>query len=212
MRKEADAVLDTSQMLAGLDLRDRDDADRAIELLKKDTDSVEWWALWMGIMVTDLRTKLGDDRMGEVVLSSLRLQAARSMLVFKQGLEEHVWTGYQQSRLIYDIAAASASTPSEAEAIQALRPIFEGLSEDVLHTWVEAEAEIGPRIGVRDVEEPLLKGLATYQLSLLERRRQNEELGRQHRARLWSNRLAAAGVGVALAGVAVAILKAVGAL
>ena len=33
------------------------------------------------------------------------------MLVFKESLEDYVWTGYQHTSLNYDIAAAGAQTP-----------------------------------------------------------------------------------------------------
>lgn len=210
--KEADAVLESSEKLKGLDLEDDKDAEEALARLKEDRDSIEWWALWVGVISSDLKRRLAEGGSGEAILSALRLHAARSALVFKQSLEDYVWTGYQHAQLIYDIASATARTPAEAEAIQALRPLFANLSEDVLHAWVEAGVEIGPRIGVRDVDEPLLTALAKYHLGLFERNRREEELSRQGNSRIWQNRIAAASVGVAVAGLLVGVLKALGLL
>jgi hypothetical protein len=146
------------------------------------------------------------------VLSACRMQGAHSMVVFKQHLEEHVWTGYRHSQLIYDVAAAGATTPQEAEVIRALSPAFEKLDEDVLHAWVEADVDIGERLGVTQIKPPLLKALAAYHLTLFERRRQDARLKSEQDARTWANRIAGAGAGAAVVGVVVGLLVATGVL
>lgn len=206
--READEVLEASPKLAHLDLESESDAEKAIEIVKADSDSTEWWAMWMAMMAADIRERLRRGETADAVLSACRLQAARSMLVFKSNLEEHVWTGYRHTQLIYDIASAGARTSQETEAIRALRPIFLNLPEDVLHTWVESGVEIGPRIGVTQVEEPLLRALAEYHLSLFERRRKKHLLGEEQRSRSWSNRIQGAVAATTIAGAVVGLLKA----
>lgn len=160
LKANADAILEASPRLSHLDLENKKDAEAAIELLEADRDTAEWWAFLMGTFASALLDELHAGASAAVVLHTVRMQAAHSMLVFKQSLEEHVWTGYKHTKLIYDIASASAQTPEDAEKIQALRPLFSKLEEDVLHAWVEGDVDIGPRVGVSGVDESLLKGLA----------------------------------------------------
>ncbi len=209
LKEKADLVLEASPRLSHLDLENEEDADKAIELLESDRNSAEWWALLIGSLASSLLDDLHAGAAPSVVVHSVRMQAAHSMLVFKQNLEEHVWTGYRHTGLIYDIASASARTPNDAEKIQALRPLFSRLEEDVLHAWVEGDVELGTRIGVSDVDEALLKGLAKYHLSVFERRRQESTLAREHASRVWTNRIAAASVGAVLASPVVAALTAI---
>ena len=79
-----------------------------------------------------------DDNKEKLTFEMARTVTAHVMLIYKQALESHVWAGYEQTRLVYDVARAGASTPTEANAIEALRPAFENLSEDVLAAWVGA--------------------------------------------------------------------------
>ncbi len=209
LKANADEILEGSERLAHLNLESEADAEKAIELLEQDRIAIEWWALLMGTLAAVLIDELEQGASRTSVVCAARMQAAHSMLVFKQSLEEHVWTGYKHTRLIYDIASASARTPEDAEKIQALRPLFSKLDEDVLHAWVEGDVDIAPRIGVTGLDEALLKGLAKYHLSLFERRRQESQLEREHSSSVWSNRIAAAGVGAALATAAIAILSAI---
>ncbi len=209
LKAAADEILENSERLAHLDLENEVDAEQAIELLKQDRLAIEWWALLVGTFAAALLDDLGNGAPRASVLSAARMQAAHSMLVFKQSLEEQVWAGYKHTQLIYDIASASARTPEDAEKIQALRPLFAKLDEDVLHAWVDSDVDIGPRIGVTGLDEALLKGLAKYHLSLFERRRQEAQLEREQSSRVWSNRIAAAGVGAAIATAVIAILSAI---
>jgi hypothetical protein len=199
LKANADVVLEGSERLSHLDLESEKDAKKALELLEKERDTIEWWAYVLGTFASVLLDELHSGASADVMLHSFRMQAAHSMLVFKHSLEEHVWTGYKHTKLIYDIASATARTLDDAEKIQALRPLFSGLDEDVLHAWVEADAEIGPRIGVTHVDEALLKGLAKYHLSQFERRRQETQLEREHSSRVWANRIAAAVAGAIIA-------------
>jgi hypothetical protein len=210
--EQADAVLKASENLSHLDLETEDGGREAVEMVTKDQGSADWWAMVMGAMAADLRSRLTSGEVAEAVLSACRMQAAHSILVFKEQLEPHVWTGYRHTRLIYDIAASGANTPQEAEMIQALRPAFSQLDEDVLHAWVESGADIGPKIGVTQVEEPLLKALAKYHLEAFERERKEGQLATENRARNRALFLTGVSAGAAVAGVVVAVLKATGVL
>ena len=96
--------------------------------------------------------------------------AAQMMLIYKQSLETHVWAGYEQTQLVYGIAAAGANTPKEAKAIEALRPLFANLSEDVLAGWVGAHANVKEKLGVQGVDDSVVNALANYHLQQFEQR------------------------------------------
>lgn len=138
----ADEILVNSEKLTGYDLDDKQDAEKAIELIKQDQRSIEFWALTVGSLCHDLRDRLASEEERAAALSALRLATFWAMLVFVRDLEDHVWTGYNQNQLIYGIAKAGAQTPAEAAAIAALEPAFKRLGEAVLTAWVEAGVDM----------------------------------------------------------------------
>jgi len=209
---QAEALLKASEKLSHLDLEDEKDCETAVQIVEQHRGSLEWWALMALLNAKKAKKCLDEGESADAVLAACRAQASHSMVIYMRDLEEYVWTGYQHFQLIYGTAKASAQTPTEAKAIDALRPIFENLSEDVLHTWVEAGTNIGPRIGVTDVDEKLLSALAQFHLSEHERRRKQKQLDREHGSRTWTNLVAAAAAGAAVATVVLATLRAFGVL
>jgi hypothetical protein len=181
LKANADEILEHGERLAHLNLESDADAEAAIELLKQDRMAIEWWTLLMRTLAPVLIDELEQGASRASILRAARLQAAHSMVVFKQSLEAHVWMGYKHTRLIYDIASASARTSEDAERIQATRPLFSQLNEDVLHAWGQGDVGIGPRIGVTGLDEALLKGLASYHLSLSNVSGRNHSLSRSTR-------------------------------
>lgn len=210
---EADRILGASDKLKHLgnnvsDIRFED----AVSALESDKHSVEWWALLVSTFAHLAQERIASDKTTEAAYFVLRAAVAWAMLVFSRDLEAHVWTGYEHNQLVYDIASASARTPSEARVIHALQPIFENLSEDVLHVWIDSESAIGPKIDVTNVDESILRPLAKYHLSLFERRRRERDLDRDYRLRAWQHRLQGAGVVGGLAVAVATVLKAIGVL
>jgi hypothetical protein len=195
--KQADDVLETSPKLAHLDLETEEGGEAASKIIED--GSVEWWAMFMGASVLMIRDAIEARAIEDAVAATARLQVAHSMLMYLKHLDEHVWTGYRHMQQVYDIAAAAARTPREAELIQALRPTFAGMDEDVLHTWVESGVAIGSRIGVTDLDESLVRELARFHLNQFDRRRRDEEIAAERRDRVWRARREGA---VATAGVA----------
>ncbi|MFN2490803.1 MAG: hypothetical protein ABR529_13935 [Actinomycetota bacterium] len=192
---EADAILNGSEKLKGLDLDDEADAKHALDILDEDRTSIEWWAVMIGALVADVRERMSSNDTSGAIVSSLRLQASRSMVVFKQSLEDHVWTGYEHAVWLHRIASAATTSNKEAERIQALDALFADVSEDVLYTWVRSSADIGPRLGVEGVDESDLRNLAEFYLNRFEQKRRERQQEREHRRGMWANRIAGAGVG-----------------
>lgn len=206
--KEADEVLLSSSRMPGLDLDSQDDMGRAFETFKDARDTIEWRAIMLTILAQHCLRLLTDDNCSKEDLASAiaRTMATHLMLVYKQSLESHVWAGYEQTRLVYGVAAAGASTPTEALAIEALRPAFENLSEEVLAAWVGADANVGEKLGVKDIDEDIVNALAKYHLAKFERKRQEHHLVGEMQSRKWTNLIAAAAAGAAVAGVIVTLL------
>ena len=193
-------------------MEDEGDQEKAVDIAMQHKGSLESWAFTSMAHAAQSKRFLKDGNSAEAVLSACRAQAAHSMIVYTNELEEYVWTGYRDAQLIYDIAKASARTPAEARAIEALRPTFGRLNEDVLYAWVESGADIGPRIGGPDVDEELLKPLARFHLNEYERHRKQKQLDREHGSRTWANLVAAAVAGATVATVVLAALRALGVL
>jgi hypothetical protein len=136
------------------------------------------------------------------------MQAARSVVAFRQSLEPHVWAGYQHNAAVYGIATAAAQDPADAERIRAVQPLFEKLDEAVLHAYVHSDTRIGERLGVSGLDESLLRALAQFHLEQFERRRNEERLGRDHDTSIWANRIGWATVGAAVVGAGATVLAA----
>jgi hypothetical protein len=208
--EQAGKVLETSPKLAHLDLDSESGAHAAQELIED--GSAEWWAMHMGVAVLNVREAVKAGSVEQALVWTARLQASHSMLVYVKHLDEHVWTGYRHMQQVYDIASAAARTPREAELIQALRPAFSQLSEDVLHAWVESGVPIGPRIGITELEESLVRELARFHLNEFDRRRRDEQMAAERRERAWVNRREGAVAMAVIATGVVGILKSIGVL
>jgi hypothetical protein len=209
LRAESDDLLESSELLADLDLESEAGAEEAIDRLSTTKDTREWWAFVVGGSAAAALDDLSHGRSDEAAMNIVRMQAARSMLVYVDHLEEPLWAGYKQTKAVYDLASAAARTPEEAEKIQALRPLFAALDEDVLHAWVESDVDIGTRIGVASLEEPVLKALASYHLAQFERQRHQEQTGLEVATKKSANRISAASVVVAALGVVIGLLIAI---
>jgi hypothetical protein len=134
LEEEADRAIVESSQMPGIDPYSEADMKRFFEAFKDQRDTIEWRALFLDALSKRARIVLTDDNCSKEELAVVIAQAvaAHVMLVYKQALESHIWTGYEQTRLVYDVARAGASTPTEVKAIDALRPAFENLSEAVL--------------------------------------------------------------------------------
>jgi hypothetical protein len=204
---EADKVLLASPRMNDLDINSQADMNTASERFKNEPNSIEFTAILLSAGAhRSLDLMESDDSREELARWVAVAVAAQMMLIYKQALENHVWAGYEQTRLVYGIAAAGASTPKEAKAIEALRPVFANLSEEVLAAWVGADVSVKERLGIHGVDDAVVNALARFHLAQFEQRRQKDALAEESRSRKWGTRIAAAAVGATLAGVVVTML------
>lgn len=213
LERRADQELKASPKLQGLDLDTEEGANRALQIVENDRSSVEWRAAALSVTASRalevLRTQGGSD---EFAFWVARTMLQHVLLIFQSSLEPHVWAGYEQTNLVYRVATAAAATPAEARAIEALRPAFERLGEDVLAAWVGARADIADKLGITDVDPEVVNSLAAFHLARYERRREDEQHMREANAKLWANRIAGAAAGAALIAAFVGLLVALGVL
>ncbi|MGZ3396328.1 MAG: hypothetical protein ACXWPK_19440, partial [Isosphaeraceae bacterium] len=218
--REAEMVLEHSPHLKHLNLNDENDFKKAIDIIKKDEGELaEWWAILVHHGTAMVREALAENDTPRAVWAMNKIACYRSMFIFKQNLEEHVWRGYLANQIIYNAASAAAHTPAEAEAINKLKPLFSKMEESVLHTWVKSGLPIGPRIGVKDLPEEMLKALAEWHLSVFQRQIDEDKWNQETRIKLRQNWYQGLTVGMTIIGglgavawTVVQILKAFGKL
>lgn len=205
--KEADEIFLNSSLMPGIDVKSAADMTRVFEKFKEERDTVEWHALVMNIWADKGREILsGEGSREDVAFAATRAMAAYFMLIYKQNLESPVWEGYQQTQLVYNVAKAGAATPAEAKAIEALRPAFGNLSEEVLAAWVGSGADIAQKFGIAGIENEVVNALAGWHLARFDRERQQDAMLKDGRSKRWSNIIAAATAGAAVATAIIVIL------
>jgi hypothetical protein len=93
--ERANAVLDASERLEGLDLNTEAGAEEACNRLQGQGHLQENWAWQVGSLALLVQKALEDDDSATAVWGAHHLGIAWSMLVFLQGLEPLVWGGYE---------------------------------------------------------------------------------------------------------------------
>ena len=209
LEARADSILKEDPLVAHLDLEDASDGKKAYELLKENRDTRASHAMVLGSFAQLLREALSEGKIEQAVWAAHNAGLAHAMtVVTERKFEETLWRGYVASTVVYEAVAAASHTPGEAEAIRKLRPLFEGLDEVTLHTFVESGLPLGPRIGVKSLSEPVLIALAKWHLAAFEQRRANEARDRAERRQLWELRLKWLAFGLATAtAVATALVR-----
>lgn len=169
---EADAILKGSPDLQGLDLSLEADSDTAIKRLENRKTSREWHGMVMGSMAHAATDAISAGDALKAAWAGYMLGTARGLtIVTEPTFEQTLWRGYLASMAVYGAAAAAAQTPAQAEAIKKLEPLFRGVGEVTLYTWVESKQPIGPLIGVKDLPEETLGALAKWHLASFQRER-----------------------------------------
>lgn len=93
-------ILNNSELLAGLNIENEKDSKKIFEILIENKETVEWFAYTFGTLNSIAMEALAQ---GDVIRTAWAVAGAerfRSMLVFKQELEEVVWMGHSAKRLI----------------------------------------------------------------------------------------------------------------
>lgn len=114
LENKCDEILGSSQLLTGLDMSNPDHADDVVARLKERHDSIEWWAFLVGTFIAFLREAIDTSDVHQAVWAMGCVERCRSMLVFKEHLEEVVWMGHSAKRIV-DILARWDTNKSNAD-------------------------------------------------------------------------------------------------
>jgi hypothetical protein len=99
-QERCDAVLTGSKLIVGLDLENSEHADKIIAKLKDNRDTPEWWAFLMGTYIAIVRDAIEKGDVLQAVWAMGCAERSRSMLLFKEHLEEVVWMGQSAKRIV----------------------------------------------------------------------------------------------------------------
>lgn len=100
LQERCDAILTGSKLLSGLDLENPGHEQDIIGKLKENRDTAEWWALLMGTYIAILRDAIDKGDVLQAVWAMGCVERSRSMLLFKEHLEEVVWMGQSAKRVV----------------------------------------------------------------------------------------------------------------
>lgn len=107
-------ILGPSSLLEGLDLSNDEHADQIIAKFEEHRDTVEWWAFLMGTFISFLRDAMESSDVQQAVWAMGCVERCRSMLLFKEHLEEVVWMG-QSAKRVVDILQRWDTNKSNAD-------------------------------------------------------------------------------------------------
>jgi hypothetical protein len=97
---ECDSVLTSSKLLRDLDIKNPDHSEKIIDILTTRKDTSEWWAFLIGAFLSIVRDALEKNDIEKGIWAMGCAERFRSMLVFKEHLEEVVWMGHSAKRVI----------------------------------------------------------------------------------------------------------------
>jgi len=100
LEAQTDAMLTAFPPLAGLDINNSEHTEQILTIMQDHKAAPEFWALWTGQFLAVARQAVQDGETTRAVWATACAERCRSMLVFKQSLEDVVWMGYSAKRII----------------------------------------------------------------------------------------------------------------
>lgn len=101
LQTRSDEILTASSLFPGLELSDPSHYEQIISKLKEQRDTAEWWAFLMATYgAIQLRDAIEANDIQQAVWAMGCVERCRSMLLFKEHLEEVVWMGQSAKRII----------------------------------------------------------------------------------------------------------------
>lgn len=93
-------ILKGSNLLDNLNIENSEDSEKIFEILKNNQDSAEWFAYMFGFFNQASQEAINDGDAKRAAWAMACAERFRSMLVFKQNLEEVVWMGHSAKKLV----------------------------------------------------------------------------------------------------------------
>jgi Domain of unknown function (DUF4263) len=100
VEKEMDAIAAAFLTEKGFDLNDASHSDRISSLMQEDQTTKEYWAFSAGLFLNLAREAVAQGDARRAAWAAAYAERLRSMVVFKESLEEVVWMAYSARRLI----------------------------------------------------------------------------------------------------------------
>ncbi len=97
---QCDDILRNSDLLKELDIENPDHHPQIFEILKKSNESAEWWASLVGLFINLTKKAIEEKNPQKTAWAMACAERSRSMLVFKQELEEVVLMGHSARRIV----------------------------------------------------------------------------------------------------------------
>jgi len=116
MEMEIEHFLKQSPLLVGLKLEDESDAEKITSLLTQNRDSAEYLSMAVGVHLSVARESMTNGDIGQAVWAMACAERFRSMLIFKQHLEEVVWMGQSAKRVVDILGVWEGNQTNDDEA------------------------------------------------------------------------------------------------
>ena len=116
IQARCDTILSNSKIIEGLDLENEEHAEEIINRLKANQDTPEWWAFLMGTFISFLRDAMETGNVQQAVWAMGCVERCRSMLLFKEHLEEVVWMGQSAKRVVDILRTWDGNKTNDDEA------------------------------------------------------------------------------------------------
>lgn len=100
LEHEMDGIVNAFPPLSGLDINNQNHAEKIFTIMQSHESTPEYWAFWVGQFLAIARGHIQDgDAIGAAWATAFS-ERCRSMLLFKQQLEDVVWMGNSVKRIL----------------------------------------------------------------------------------------------------------------
>ena len=115
LEQQIDSIMNSLPPLHGLDINDAQQTERILEIMAEHRSTREFWAYWVGNFLSMARDawKQGDHMRAAWTIACA--ERCRSMMIFKEELEEVVWMGHSAKRIIDILKTWDAHKSNAAE-------------------------------------------------------------------------------------------------
>jgi hypothetical protein len=100
LERSTDAIVNSFPPLQGLDINNPEHSDKIFTIMQGHSSTAEFWALWTGQFLAMAREAIAENNASRAAWATACAERFRSMMVFKQALEDVVWMGHSAKRIV----------------------------------------------------------------------------------------------------------------
>lgn len=100
LEREMDAVVNAFPPLDGLDVNNPEHSEQLLTIMKEHEGTREFWALSSGMFLNITQRAIASGQAARAAWAAACAERSRSMMVFKDALEEVVWMGHSAKRVL----------------------------------------------------------------------------------------------------------------